>query len=63
MAAPLVMPREYGIRLPLPEDLPPGMRAEVEGYRATAAGRFALRMFEKERAARGTLAPPGRDPA
>ena len=30
MAAPLVMPREYGIRLPLLEELPTEMRAEVE---------------------------------
>jgi glutathione S-transferase len=49
LAAPVLMPRGYGIRLPDLGELPPPMRRTVERYRDTPAGRFALRLFETER--------------
>jgi glutathione S-transferase len=49
LAAPLVMPLEYGVPLPQPDDLPTQMAAEVRDLRAHPAGEFALRMFRDER--------------
>lgn len=49
LAAPALVPDEYGIRLPPPEDLPPAYAALVRELRATAAGRFALRLYREER--------------
>jgi len=49
LAAFVLMPPEYGVRMPVPAELPPPMRAIVEEFRATRAGDFALRLFEAER--------------
>jgi glutathione S-transferase len=49
LAAPLLMPPEYGVPLPPPEKLPAQMASEVEELRAHPAGAFALRMFREER--------------
>ena len=49
LAAPVVIPEEYGIPLPPLPQLPPGLAAVVEEMRATPAGAFALRMFKEER--------------
>jgi len=50
LAAPLIAPPNYGVRLPAIEDLPPGMVGVVREHRETRAGRHALAMFENERA-------------
>jgi len=49
MGAPLVLPPEYGIRLPTPAALPPAMRPLAEEMRAHPAGGFILRLFRDER--------------
>ena len=49
LAAAVLMPPEYGVPLPQPEVLPPGMAAKVEELRAHPAGVHALRMFREER--------------
>ena len=49
LAAPLVFPRQYGGVLPVFEALPAAMRAEVEAVRATPAGQFVLRLYERDR--------------
>lgn len=49
MASPLVLPPEYGIRLPTPSEAPPAMQPEVKAFRARPAGRFALDLFARHR--------------
>lgn len=49
LAAPLVMPPEYGVPLPQPDELPPAMAAKVRDFRAHPAGAHALKMFREER--------------
>jgi glutathione S-transferase len=49
LAAPVVMPREYGVPLPAVEELPPDMAAAVRAFRAHPAGAFACRLFAEER--------------
>lgn len=49
LAAPLVVPREYGVALPAIEDLPGDMAATVREMREHPAGAHALRMFRDER--------------
>jgi glutathione S-transferase len=49
LSAFLLMPPEYGVRLPPIVELPSAMRATVEEFRATRAGEFALHLFERER--------------
>jgi glutathione S-transferase len=49
LAAPLLMPPEYGVPLPQPEELPATMAATVREFRAHPAGAFAMRMFREER--------------
>jgi len=49
LAAPLLMPPEYGVPLPQPEALPERMATKVKEWRAHPAGAFALRMFREER--------------
>ncbi len=49
LAAPLVLPREYGVPLPGPDELPPAMAAAVRAYREHPAGAFALRVFREDR--------------
>jgi glutathione S-transferase len=49
LAAPLLLPRGYGVRLPDLEEMPPSVRERVERYRARPAGAFALRLYEHER--------------
>jgi glutathione S-transferase len=49
LAAAVVMPPEYAIPLPQPEELPAPMAATVRELRAHPAGAFALRMFREER--------------
>jgi glutathione S-transferase len=49
LAAPLLMPPEYGVPLPQPDELPAGMAATVRELRAHPAGAHALKMFREER--------------
>ena len=49
LAASVLMPPEYGVTLPQPEDLPEPMARKVEELRAHPAGAHALAMFRDER--------------
>lgn len=49
LAAAVLMPPEYGVPLPQPEELPAAMAATVRELRAHPAGAHALRMFREER--------------
>ena len=49
MAAPIVLPAEYGIRLPTPDEAPGQARADIARFRAHPAGQFALRLFRHHR--------------
>lgn len=49
LAAPLLMPPEYGVPLPQPEELPAAMAATVRELRAHPAGAHALKLFREER--------------
>lgn len=57
LAAPLVVPEQYGVPLPQPGGLPPGMQSAVAAFRAHPAGAFALRLFGEDRGRMG-LVPP-----
>jgi glutathione S-transferase len=49
LAAPMLMPPEYGVPLPQLEELPAAMAATVRELRAHPAGAHALTMFREER--------------
>jgi glutathione S-transferase len=49
LAAALIVPPEYGTRLPQPGELPEPVARDVEAFREHPAGAFALRMFATER--------------
>ena len=49
LAAAVVMPPEYGVPLPQPDELPPAMGAVARELREHPAGRHALRMFREQR--------------
>lgn len=49
LCAPLVVPPQYGVPLPQPEDMPEAMARRVRGWREHPAGAFALRMFATQR--------------
>jgi glutathione S-transferase len=49
LAASVLMPPEYGVPLPQPEELPTRMATKVNELRSHPAGEFALRMFREER--------------
>ncbi len=49
LAAPMLMPPEYGVPLPQPEVLPAPMAATVREMREHPAGEYALKMFREER--------------
>ena len=49
LAASVLMPPEYGVPLPQPEELPVAMGAVVREFRAHPAGEHALAMFRDER--------------
>ncbi len=49
LAAPMLMPPEYGVPLPQPDELPEPMASTVRELRAHPAGEHALRMFREER--------------
>lgn len=49
LAASVLMPPEYGVPLPQPEELPKPMARKVEELRQHPAGAFAMAMFRQER--------------
>ncbi|MBS0374622.1 MAG: glutathione S-transferase family protein [Proteobacteria bacterium] len=49
LAAPLVLPPQYGGVAPRLEDVPASMRAQVLRLRESPAGAFALRLYRQER--------------
>jgi glutathione S-transferase len=49
LAAAVLMPPEYGVPLPGPDELPAPMAAKVRELRAHPAGAHALEMFRRER--------------
>ena len=49
LAASVLMPPEYGVPLPQPDDLPAAMAKKVRQFRAHPAGAHALAMFRDER--------------
>jgi glutathione S-transferase len=49
LAAAVVMPPQYGVPLPQPDELPADMAAVVRELRAHPAGAHALEMFRRER--------------
>ncbi len=52
LAAPVLLPPEYGARLPELAEVDGAMREFAEELRAHAAGRFALSMYREQRRAR-----------
>jgi len=53
MAAPVLIPPEYGIRLPTLEEAPAAARPEIQAWREHPAGRFGLRLFREQRSTVG----------
>jgi len=49
LAASVLMPPEYGVTLPQPDELPAPMATKVRELRAHPAGAYALKMFREER--------------
>jgi glutathione S-transferase len=49
LSAPLLVPPEYGVPLPQPEELPDAMAAVVRELRSHPAGVFALGLYRRER--------------
>ena len=57
MAAPVLLPPEYGIRLPSLDQAPASARAQIRQFRAHPAGAYALRLFRNVRRQNPALAP------
>lgn len=49
LASFVLMPEEYGVRLPSLEELPDAMRQTVASFRNHPAGRYALRLYREDR--------------
>jgi glutathione S-transferase len=60
LSAPVVVPPEYGVRLPQPEELPDDIAALIRSFREHPAGAYALELFRTER--RGALSRAGTAP-
>jgi glutathione S-transferase len=52
LAAPVLSPPVYGIRLPQPEQLHEPLASEIRRFRAHPAGAYAMRLYESRRASR-----------
>jgi glutathione S-transferase len=59
LASPVLLPPQCGAPYPSVDEVPAAMRDEVLHLRATVAGRFALRLYADERAARPAAAALG----
>ena len=53
MAAPILLPPEYGVHLPALEEAPAAARADVERFRHHPAGGYAMRLYRQRRAEPG----------
>ena len=51
LAAAVVVPPEYGVRLPRPAELPRDIARQIESFRDHPAGAYALELFRTERRA------------
>jgi glutathione S-transferase len=51
LSAPMIVPPEYGVPLPQPDELPAAMAGVVRELRSHPAGQFALDMYRRERRA------------
>ena len=49
LLAPFLLPPEYGVRLPRPDEVSPAMRITVDEIRSTRAGRHALWLYQTRR--------------
>lgn len=49
LAAPVLLPRNYGSRLPTLDDVPTELLATIDEFRASTAGAFALRIYRDHR--------------
>jgi glutathione S-transferase len=49
LAAAVLVPPEYGVRLPQPDELPEQVARAVRAFREHPAGAFAMEMFRRER--------------
>lgn len=49
MAAPVLLPKEYGIRLPTFEEAPEDAKADIERFTQHPAGQFGLKLFAEMR--------------
>jgi glutathione S-transferase len=47
LAAAVLVPPQYGVRLPQPDELPPATGAAVRSFREHPAGAYALRLFRE----------------
>lgn len=57
MLAPLVLPRNYGIRLPEPDEMPDAAKPVVDEFRNTLTGEYVLKLYETERPSSDKNAP------
>lgn len=51
LAAAVLVPPEYGVRLPQPDELPPALGRDIRSMREHPAGAYALELFRTERRA------------
>lgn len=49
LAAPVLLPENYGSPLPSPDEVPEDLLTQIEEFRATSAGAFGLRMYRDHR--------------
>jgi glutathione S-transferase len=49
LAAPVIVPPQYGVALPQPEELPEPTAGDLRRFRGHPAGAYALRLFGTER--------------
>jgi glutathione S-transferase len=49
LAAPVLLPDNYGSWLPSLDQVPADLLNQIEGFRSTPAGSFALRMYRDHR--------------
>ncbi len=49
LAAPVLLPPQYGATLPTLEDFPPAARAQIETWRRSPPGQFAQRIYDEHR--------------
>jgi glutathione S-transferase len=49
LTSPVLLPREHPFGLPPPDEFPPAARAQIEAWRATPAGKHALRIYADHR--------------